>query len=373
MQIFFDTLKKEEKIILILRRLYEQFGYKKYNMSKFEEYSLYIENKNFLRSQNIITFNDMSGKLLALKPDVTLSIAKNSNADIDNTQKLYYIENIYRLAKENKEYKEINQIGLELMGDLDLYGVSEVLYLAIQSLSIVNPQYILDVSHMGFVAGFLDALLIDYETKEKILERIRSKNTHELKMIAQKAKIPDFYIERLLKMVSISGSFTDGLKMAEEIVVNEGMKKAVDELKELERLFKESGLSGNVQLDFSIINDIDYYGGIIFQGYVENIPHAILSGGRYDYLMEKFGKNAGAIGFALYLDELGRYDKENVAYDVDAVVLYKDDSDFKELSAKIHQMRAQGLRVRMSKSVPNDVCYDKVYIFNSGELEEIRK
>jgi len=373
MQSFLDTLKKEEKIILILRRLYEKFGYKKYNMSKFEEYSLYIENKNFLRSQNIITFNDMDGKLLALKPDVTLSIAKNSNTDRDNTEKLYYIENIYRLAKEKKEYKEINQIGLELMGGLDLYGVSEVLYLAIQSLSIINPKYILDLSHMGFVASFLDALLIDYETKEKILECIRSKNMHELKMIAQKAKMPDFYIERLLKMVSISGNFSDGLKIAEEIVVNEGMKKAVDELKELDHLCKEYSFSPNLHLDFSIINDIDYYGGIIFQGYVENIPHAILSGGRYDYLMEKFGKNAGAIGFALYLDDLGRYDKETVTYDVDAVVLYEDDYDFKNLFSKIHQMREQGLRVRMSKTIPNDVRYDKVYVFNSGELEEIRK
>lgn len=373
MQSFLDTLKKEEKIILILRQLYEQFGYKKYNMSKFEEYSLYIENKNFLRSQNIITFNDIGGKLLALKPDVTLSIAKNSNADTDNTEKLYYIENIYRLAKENKEYKEINQIGLELMGCLDLYGVCEVLSLAFRSLSIINPNYILDLSHMGFVAGFLDALLIDYETKEKILERIRSKNTHELKIIAQKAKIPDFYVERLLKMVSISGNFSEGLKIAEEIVVNEGMKKAVEELKEIDRLCKESDLTPNLQLDFSIINDIDYYGGIIFQGYVENIPHAILSGGRYDYLMEKFGKNAGAIGFALYLDDLGRYDREAVAYDVDAVVLYDGDCNHKELSATINRMREQGLRIRMSRTIPNDVHYDKIYVFNSGELEEISK
>jgi len=373
MQSFLDSLKKDEKMILILRQLYEQFGYKKYNMSKFEEYSLYVENKNFLKSQNIVTFNDMNGKLLALKPDVTLSIAKNSNASIDNTEKLYYIENIYRLSKENREYKEINQIGLELMGDLDLYGVSEVLYLAITSLRIINPDYILDVSHMGFVASFLDALLIDYEAKEKLLDCIRSKNMHELKMIAQKAKVPDFYIERLLKMVSISGNFADGIKIAEEIIVNEGMKKAVIELQELERLCKESNYYPNVQLDFSIINDIDYYGGIIFQGYVENIPHAILSGGRYDYLMEKFGKNAGAIGFALYLDDLGRYDKEAVSFDVDAVVLYDEKSDYKALSSKISQMREQGLRIRMCKTIPSDIRYKYIYVFKSGELEEITK
>ena len=74
-----EKLKREEKIIFDLRKIYEQFGYKHYKMKKFEEYDLYQENKNFLSSENIITFNDLNGKLLALKPDVTLSIVKNAN------------------------------------------------------------------------------------------------------------------------------------------------------------------------------------------------------------------------------------------------------------------------------------------------------
>ena len=78
MNITDPTLKREERAIYDLRKLYEQYGYKKYKMSKFEEYDLYLENKSFLPSQQVITFTDLSGKLMALKPDVTLSIAKNA-------------------------------------------------------------------------------------------------------------------------------------------------------------------------------------------------------------------------------------------------------------------------------------------------------
>ena len=74
------ALRREERITLELRGLYEQYGYRKYRMGKFEEYELYLENKSFLRDQNIITFHDLDGRVMALKPDVTLSIAKNTHA-----------------------------------------------------------------------------------------------------------------------------------------------------------------------------------------------------------------------------------------------------------------------------------------------------
>ena len=89
-----SILKKEEKISLELRALYKKYGYLPYKMSKFEEYDLYVKNKDFLISDSVITFNDTNGKLLALKPDVTLSIIKNSTDQAGCKQKLYYNENI---------------------------------------------------------------------------------------------------------------------------------------------------------------------------------------------------------------------------------------------------------------------------------------
>ena len=88
-------IKNDEDAILKFKNLYKKFGYRQYKMNKFEEYDLYAENKNFLLNSNIITFTDLNGKLMALKPDVTLSIAKNVK-ETERTQKLYYNENVYR-------------------------------------------------------------------------------------------------------------------------------------------------------------------------------------------------------------------------------------------------------------------------------------
>ena len=83
----------------------------------------------------------------------------------------------------------------------------------------------------------------------------------------------------------------------------------------------------NVRLDFSIVNDMNYYNGILFRGYVEGIPTGVLSGGQYDELMEKMGKKAGAIGFAIYLDLLEDYESSSENYDIDALLLYDDTSE----------------------------------------------
>ena len=91
-------LKPEERAVFALRELYRGYGYLPYKMSKFEEYDLYLRNKDFLISDRIITFNDMGGKLLALKPDVTLSIIKNTRQMPGSVQKLYYNENVYRIS-----------------------------------------------------------------------------------------------------------------------------------------------------------------------------------------------------------------------------------------------------------------------------------
>ncbi len=100
-------LPKEEQIPLELRGLYEKYGYRRFRMGKFESYDLYRENKNFLESDGIITFTELSGKLMTLKPDGTISIVKSSRGKTQ-PQKLYYAENVFRLDTANKEYREIS-------------------------------------------------------------------------------------------------------------------------------------------------------------------------------------------------------------------------------------------------------------------------
>jgi ATP phosphoribosyltransferase regulatory subunit len=152
-----DVLRSDELAIYDLRELYRKFGYSQYKVSRFEEYDLYARNKSFLVSENILTFTDTNGKLMALKPDVTLSIIKNISADDKEMYKLYYNENVYRTSAESHGFKEIVQTGLECIGSLDVLDTFEVVYLAAKSLDVVSSDFVLDISHIGVFSAVLDA------------------------------------------------------------------------------------------------------------------------------------------------------------------------------------------------------------------------
>ena len=137
MEDFTSFVCNEEKYIINFQHLCEQYGYKKFRMSKFEDYDLYLENKNFLKSGNIITFNGPSGRLLALKPDITLSIVKNAVNSL-TTHKVYYSEKVYRASDDANDIREITQAGVEFIGEVDIYAMSEILLLAQKSKASVK-------------------------------------------------------------------------------------------------------------------------------------------------------------------------------------------------------------------------------------------
>ena len=118
--------KEEERAVYALRALFRKYGYLPFRMSRFEEYDLYVRNKDFLVSDSVITFTDTNGRLLAMKPDVTLSIIKNTTDEAGCKQKFSYNENVYRVSARTGQYKELMQAGVECVGDIDAYDVFEV-------------------------------------------------------------------------------------------------------------------------------------------------------------------------------------------------------------------------------------------------------
>lgn len=336
-------LRRSEKALYDLSSLYEGAGYEKYKMRKFEEYSLYSDNMSFLTSDRIITFSDIGGKLLALKPDVTLSIAKNYT--VPEQTKVYYNENVYRMSRETKEYTEITQIGLELIGSVDLYGMCEVLSLAEKSLACLDENYMIEISHMGFVSGLLEALNLTGDAKSAVVSAINKKAPHELDKACEEYGLPAASA-RLIKGISqLSGSYKQVLDKASEFAVN---SKMTDALRQLEDIYGIVG-DGHYTLDFSNVSDDGYYNGLIFKGYINNVPKVVISGGRYDKLMEKLGKNAEAIGFAVYLGEIEKYIKDDIKYDVEVLLLYNDSDDASQVYRKVRELRSQGISVRAQK------------------------
>ncbi|MBP5313345.1 MAG: ATP phosphoribosyltransferase regulatory subunit [Eggerthellaceae bacterium] len=180
MEIKDSVITNAEKIIFALRSLYSEKGYTPYRMSKFEEYDLYARNKDFLVSDNVITFTDVSGKLMALKPDVTLSIIKNSKDNPEQTQKLFYNENVYRVSKASGGFKELMQAGVECFGKVDKQAICEVILLAAQSLALLSEESVLCVSDLDIVDTILSKYNVSYE---RLYKAMGEKNLPEIEKL----------------------------------------------------------------------------------------------------------------------------------------------------------------------------------------------
>ena len=362
-------LKKEEQVIFSLRGLFEQYGYKKFKMSKFEEYDFYADNRSFLSSENILTFTGLDGKLLALKPDVTLSIVKNTKGSRENAERVYYNENVYRARKGAGEYKEIMQVGLEYIGEVDDYATLEVLLLAQKSLKAISDQYIMDLSHMGFVAGLMEEVNLPYAQQKAVLSCISEKNPHGVRAVCTEVGLADDMTEKLAVLASLYGGLEATLEQAKSLCCNEKMEQAVAELEGILRCLKIGGNEKNVNLDFSIVNDMDYYTGVIFQGFIDGVPAGILSGGRYDNLINKMGKDADAIGFAVYLDLLERFETTEKEYDVDTLLLYEDGVDTAALAKAAQMLTDNGQSVLVQKKNTGNVKYKQLLCMKDRGLE----
>lgn len=360
------VLKKEEQVAFGLRELFERYGYRRFEMSKFERYDFYSENRSFLDSENILTFTGLDGKLLALKPDVTLSIVKNTKGSRESADRVYYNENVYRARKGDKEYREILQAGIEYIGQVDTYAVLEVLLLAKRSLELIGDAWLLDISHMGFVTGLLEETGLSLGKRKMILSRIREKNAHEIREICRTAGVTEDMERRLTALAGLYGSFRETLPQLEELCCNDRTWQAFLELTEICRCLEACGCREKVDLDFSIVNDMDYYNGITFQGFIEGIPSGILSGGRYDNLVHKLGKQADAIGFAVYLDLLERYGSQKKEYDADVLLLYGEDADPAAVAAEAARFADGGERVVVKRKDSHDVRCRRVVSFGGG-------
>lgn len=357
------ALKNDEKAVFAMRELYEKYGYVQYKMSKFEEYDLYVRNKDFLVSDHVITFTDMDGKLMALKPDVTLSIIKNGRDRKNSVQKVYYVENVYRVPKASAAFQEIMQVGLECIGDVDDYSIYEVMKLAAQSLATVSGDYVLDISHLDIVSGVLDSLGLREDQRAEVLKCIGEKNAHGITAICKEAGVEP---GKAIALVNTYGS-------AERVIpVLKDMDCVAEAVEQLEKLVLALSRDGcRVNIDFSVINDMNYYNGFVFKGFIRGISQGILSGGQYNKLMEKMNRTSGAVGFAIYLDMLERLVGEERKYDVDTVILYDDSCRIEAINDAIRLLSAEGKRVTAQRSVPEKLKYRQLLRLRERGMEII--
>lgn len=351
------ALPKDEAVTLALQGLFEQSGYVRYRMSSFESYDYYLANKSFLKGEGLVTFNDPFGRLLALKPDVTMSIVKNTKPETVS-QKLYYVESVFRARRAGGEVREIRQMGVESIGAIDAYAEAEVAALAAKSLAAVGGETVLSLGDASFVAGLHDALGLPEPVRARANEALGAKNAEALRALAENGAG-----EALAQLAELCGAPYETLRRARALCRSAQMEQAVARIEGVCDTLAVVCPDANVRVDFSLESDMDYYNGLVMQGFVRGVPQAVLTGGRYDPLMRKCEKPQSAVGFALMLDGLARAFPKQRAFDADVLIVYDPAAKPADVACAARAYEAEGV-VRAEPLVPPG--------FRAGRVVQVR-
>jgi len=361
--------RTDEQIAFALRQLYSRYGYTHYRMSKFEEYELYVQNKDFIGSGGIISFTDTDGKLMALKPDVTLSIIKNLRRS-KGVQKVYYNENVYRVSKGSGVYREILQTGLECIGEIGHYEISEVLFLALKSLETVGRPFRLDLSHMELMTGLIASAGVPEDAMSELVTCIKRKNADGIRELFAACGADPAMGDVLASVAGLYGTPDKVIPALRELLPREAVPY-VDELNEICTVLQSMGYRDMIAIDLSAVNDMNYYSGIVFRGYLDGIPDGVLSGGCYDRMMKKMGRDCGAIGFAVSLDRLELLNTSVRTKDCDLLLLYSEKTSPVMVLTTVNRFTDEGLSVLAASKAPEGIRADRIrYLSEDGSITE---
>ena len=333
----------------IIRNEFLKSGYAEIETPAFEHYEVFMHDAVPYVQENMIKFFDLQGRILALRPDMTGPIARLAATKLlsqCNVLRLCYIQNAYGFFNHGIAGKaEFTQAGVELIGKSGADADAEVIALAIQALLKAGvDDFKIDIGQVAYFKGLVSSASLSEEQTEKIRMLIDTKNSVELEYELSRLNLPDDLKQALLGLTSLFGG-AEVFDKAKSLAKNEACMQAVDNMKEVYQILCDFGYGKYISIDFGILNNFNYYSGILFRGISGTIGTPILSGGRYDDLLCEFGVNTPATGFAmgikevlLVLEQTGKLQKD----DEPVTVIRCGKADRKEAYAYVQNLRAQG-------------------------------
>ncbi|MHB1151967.1 MAG: ATP phosphoribosyltransferase regulatory subunit [Eubacteriales bacterium] len=289
--IIFDEVSLYTGITDRLSRVFETNGFRRVSTPAIEYYDVFDADKS-IRQESMYKLTDMSGRLVVLRADNTTPMARVAATKLKrlkHPQKLYYNQSIYRINNGwSGRRSEILQCGIEIIGATGIKSDLICINAAIQSLAALGPDYKIELGNVGYYNAMIKELGLGEDETSRLRTYVERKNLNKISGYDKISKIPLLY----------GGSEVFGRALA----LSEGNAEATEALAYIRMLYDtlcEAGCEEHVMVDMGIVHNIEYYTGTVFRGYIEGAGEPVLTGGRYDNLMENFGEPCPATGFAV--------------------------------------------------------------------------
>lgn len=310
---------QKEQVEKSVKKVFNAYEYKQIQTPTFEYYDLFSEIDSHIDKEDMYKILDGDGNILVLKPDATIPIARmlaNSHESFEDEIKLMYFTTVFRSANFKALGKrEFAQGGIEYFGNPKPEADSEVIKIAIESLKKLGFKQIhIDMGQSEYVNGLLDCIQ-SVSQRKKIETYIEKKACVDLEVALKSLPIDETYKEGIKALPFMFGDFETTFKKGQSFNLNERTNQGLENLKAIYGILKEEGLTPYVYLDLSLTNQLDYYSGMIFKGYIGQVGEPIVSGGRYDDLMKKFNKNIPGVGFGLNMDRISKANEADTSQD----------------------------------------------------------
>lgn len=338
--LLFGECEQRSQVTKTLKDLFTAQGYRRVMTPALEFYDVFGKSAaKYLPKESMYKLTDHKGRLMVLCPDCTVPVARLTATRLKGMPmplRLFYNHNIYRMFPELKgKSTEINQVGIELIGGEKLRSDLEVVELAARCLSTIgNGKYRLELCDIGYFKAIMNSLDVDEDTKEEIRYQIEQKNYASLTDMLEKYK-DSKAAQALLKLPRLFGG-AEVFEKAYELFDENGAKESLDYLKGIYEYLQALGLGDRVIIDLGLVNLAEYYTGIIFRGYFHGIGEQVLSGGRYDQLLQDFGVEECSVGFGINVD-LASQKVKTVEENIPEVLVFAPDTKF--LAKAVHHRR----------------------------------
>lgn len=329
-----EKIHYRRQVINKLKHRFLTYGYNEIYTSTFEHYDLYANMNGTVNHNEMLKTIDNTGQVLVLRPDITIPITQQialNNKELHEDLRYFYVLDVFRQTAETRDYREKTQAGVEYFGNPSPEADAEIIALAIHLLEDIQVHHFkIELGHAGFFKQLVHEMNLQKQDLHELKQYIEAKNITEIEQFLNRLSVTPDVKEIVTSLPFLYGNPLEVIEKAKQLPLNDELKNTLQNISEIYHVLRSYGVEQHVVIDLSLINHMDYYSDMIFQGFIQDVGKPILMGGRYNTLADQFGADIPAIGFAYDIDLL-LSGVESTALrkmtEIDITIIYEKDEE----------------------------------------------